>query len=180
MRKIVGIFFIVVMASPIGAITAAPAGAATAGTTCKSYSGTGSFAPTLPKLGSSAKVKSVLTATGSIGSCSGSVSGGTFKFVSAKSAGENCTTLGTAPAVAIKGTQVITWSTGKTSTISIKLSEVPLTPVTTRSMTGTVTAGLFQGLHLKGKVMYAVLNGGCVSSGLSKISLQASGPIIIR
>ena len=180
MRRIVGIFFIVAMAAPMGAIAAAPAGAATAGTTCKSFSGTGSFAPTLPKLGTSAKVKSVLTATGSIASCSGSVTDGSFKFVSSKSAGENCKSLATPPTAAIKATEVITWSSGKTSTISIKLAEVPLTPVTTQAMTGTVTSGLFQGLHLKGKVMYAALNGGCTSTGLSKISLQASGPIVIR
>jgi hypothetical protein len=180
MRKFVGIFFAIAIAAPIGVIAAAPAGAAAAGTTCKSFSGTASFNPTLPKLGSPSKVKSVLTGTGSIGSCSGTVSGGGVRFVSAKSVGENCTNLGTPPTAAIKATEVISWSNGKTSTIAIKLAEIPGNPVTTQAITGTVTVGAFKGLHEKGKLMYSVLNGGCTSSGLSRISFQASGSITIR
>ena len=179
MRKFVGIFFVIAIAAPLGVIAAAPAGAAAAGTTCKSFGGTASFNPTLPKLGSGTKVKSVLSGTGTIGSCSGTVSGGSVKFVSAKSASENCTTLGTAPTASIKATEVITWNTGKTSTIAIKLSEIPGNPVTTQALTGSVTAGEFKGLHERGKLMYSVL-GGCISSGLSKISFQASGSITIK
>jgi len=174
MRKIVGIFFAVAMVAPIGAIGAAPAGAAAAGTVCKSFAGTASFNPTLPKLGSGSKVKAVLTGTGSISSCSGTVSSGSVKFVSAKSAAENCKTLGTPPTAAIKATEVITWNTGKTSTIAIKLSEVQGNPVTTQAITGTVTGGVFKGAHENGKMMYTALNGGCVDSGLSKISFQSS------
>jgi hypothetical protein len=174
MRKIVGIFFAIAMVATLGAIAAAPAGAAAAGTVCKSFAGTASFNPTLPKLGSGSKVKSVLTGTGSISSCSGSVSSGSVKFVSSKSAGENCKTLGTPPTAAIKATEVISWNTGATSTIAIKLSEVPGNPVTTQAITGTVTGGAFSGAHERGKLIYAAVNGGCVSTGLSKISFQSS------
>ena len=181
MRRVVGVFFALVMVAPFGVIAAAPASAATVtGTVCKSFSGTASFAPTLPKLGSSSKVKAVLTGIGSIGSCSGAVSGGSVKFVSSKSAGENCKTLGTPPSAAIKATEVITWNTGLTSTIAMRLSEVPATPVTTQAITGTVTAGVFQGAHEKGKLTYTALNGGCVSSGLSKISFQSLGSITLK
>jgi hypothetical protein len=174
MRKAVGIFFAVAMAVPIGVIGMAPAGAAAAGTVCKSFSGTASFVPTLPKLGSGSKVKSVLTGTGSISSCSGTVSSGSVKFVSSKSAGENCQTLGTPPTAAIKATELITWNTGATSTIAMKLSEVPGNPVTTQAITGTVTAGVFKGAHEKGKLMYTAPSGGCTDTGLSKISFQSS------
>ncbi len=181
MRKIVGIFFALVMAAPIGVIAAAPAGAAAAGTTCKSFAGTASFNPTIPKLGSGSKVKSVLSGTGSLSGCSGTVSGGSVKFVSAKSAAENCQTLGTPPTAAIKATEVIAWSNGKTSTVAIKLAEIPGNPVTTQAVTGTVTAGAFKGLHEKARLMYSALNaGGCVGSGLSKISFQTSGSVTFK
>jgi len=181
MRKIVGICFAIVVFAelPLAVGLAAPAGAA-AGTVCKSFSGTATFTPALPKLGSGSKVRSVLSGTGSIGSCTGSVSGGTVRFVSSASAPENCKIIATAPTAAIKATETISWAGAGSSTINIKFTEVPGNPVTTQSIAGTVSAGVFKGAHEKGKVMYTPLNGGCTSTGLSRIAFQASGPITIK
>ena len=180
MRKVLGVFLAVAMLAPIGVIGAAPAGAAASGTTCKSFGGTGSFTPSLPKLGTTGKVKAVLTASGSMSGCSGTVSSGSFKFVSSKSAAENCKTLATAPTPTIKATGVITWNTKATSTFAIKITEVPMSPLTNQVIAGTITAGLFAGRSLKGKLAYAPLNGGCTTTGLAQISFQATGPITIK
>jgi hypothetical protein len=180
MRKSVGIFFFVfVLLAPVGVLSAAPAGAAS-GTTCKSMGGSGMFSPTLPRLGSSAKVKSVLNATGSISGCTGSVSSGSVRFVSARSGAENCKTLGVPPTAPIKGTEVITWNSGATSTIAFKFADVAASPVTTQALTGTVTAGLFKGLHQKGKLMYSPVGGGCTSIGLSRISYSSAAAMTIK
>jgi len=179
MRKIVGIVFAVVMLTPIGAAGAAPA-AVVSGTICKSMAGTGMFSPTLPKLGSSAKVRSVLNAIGSVTSCSGSVTGGSVKFVSVRSAPENCKTLGLPPTAPIKGTETIAWSNAAVSTIAFKLTEIPGNPVTTQALTGTVTGGLFKGLHEKTKLAYAPLGGGCTSTGLSRITYTSTASITIK
>src|ERR1700674_5185449 len=171
MRRVAGIVFAVVMLTPVGAARAAAGG----GTICKSMAGTGMFSPTLPKLTSAAKVRSVLNATGSISGCTGSVSGGSVKFVSARSAPENCKTLGLPPTAPIKGTEMIAWSNGMLSTIAFKLTEIPGNPVTTQALTGTVTGGLFKGLHEKSKLTYAPLGvGGCTSTGLSRITYTST------
>jgi hypothetical protein len=179
MRKTVGFLFVVAMLAPVGAVSATPVGAA-GGTTCKSMSGTGMFSPTLPKLTSSSKVKSVLKANGSLSGCSGSVSGGSVKFVSVKSAPENCKTLGVPPTAPIKGTETISWSNGSTSTIAFKLAEIPGNPVTTQALTGSVTGGLFKGSQQKGKLMYAPLGGGCTSTGLARISFISTVSMQIK
>lgn len=181
MRKIVGTFFVIAMLLPLGVLSAAPAGAAT-GTTCKSFSGTGMFSPTVPKLTSTTKVKTVLRASGPVSGCSGSVSGGTIKFVSSLSAAENCKTLGVPPTAPIKGTETITWNDGSSSTIAFKLAEIPGNPVTTQALTGTVTGGVFKGLHQKGKLSYAALplGQGCASTGLSRISYTSTASMSIK
>ena len=123
----------------------------------------------------------MLNATGSLSGCSGSVSGGgSVKFVSARSAPENCKTLGIPPTAAIKGTETISWSNGMSSTIAFKLTEIPGNPVTVQALTGTVSSGLFKGLHQKGKLQYAPLGGGCTSTGLSKISYSSTASMVIK
>jgi len=183
MRKVVGMFAAAAMLAPIG-LSAAPSGAAvaavTAGTTCKSMSGTGMFSPTLPKLTSSSKVRSVLNAIGSVASCSGSVNSGSVKFVSTRSAPENCKTLGLPPTLPIKGTETIAWSNGMSSTIAFKLAEIPGNPVTTQALTGTVTGGLFKGLSQKSKLMYTPAGGGCTSTGLSRITYSSTASMTIK
>ena len=100
--------------------------------------------------------------------------------MSSKSAPENCGTLGTAPTPTIKGTETITWNNGKTSKIAFTLNEISGNPVTTQALSGTVTSGAFKGMRQKGTLMYAPLNGGCVSKGLSKIGYKSAGPMVIK
>jgi len=181
MRKFVGIVIALVMLTPIGTAGAVGAAATSSGTICKSMAGTGMFSPTLPKLTSSAKVRSVLNATGSVSGCTGTVTDGSVKFVSARSGPENCKTLGLPPVAPIKGTETIAWSNGMVSTIAFKLMEIPGNPVTTQALTGTVTGGLFKGLHEKTKLMYApATGGGCTSTGLSKITYTSTASITIK
>jgi hypothetical protein len=181
MRKFLGALLATSMLLPVGLVGVPPAGAAASGTTCKSFSGIGVFSATLPKLGSNGKVRAVLTATGPVSGCGGGgVTSGSARFVSTKSAPENCGTLATAPTPAIKGTETITWSGGKVSKIAFALNEISGNPVTTQALSGTVTSGPFKGMRQKGLLMYAPLNGGCTTKGLSKISYKSSGSMVIK
>jgi len=161
---------------PIGLI-ASPAGAAVK-TTCKTASGSATFTPALPKVGSTAKVKSTIKIAGAkVAGCKG---GGvtsaklaaTVKFANAS----NCDSLLAGKPTGAKGTETITWSNNKTSTVSIALAGFAGKPTQTK-VTGTVTSGQFKGAKQSGTLAYTPLNGGCTSAGLSKVSFKQVTPL---
>jgi hypothetical protein len=156
MRKMSGLLLVVAMMLPLGVIGAGPAGAV-GGTVCATAKGTATFTPPLPILKSKATVKGNLVAIGTLGKCvGGGVTSAHTKFTSAKSTtGSNCTTLTTfnPKAKPTAGTEVITWNTGKTSTVALQLHQVKGKPTQT-SVTGTITAGLFKGSHQTGSLIY--------------------------
>jgi hypothetical protein len=180
MRKVGGVLLAVAMLLPAALMTA-PAGAA-GGTTCKSGTASGAFAPALPPLTSKAKVKDVITATGALKTCTGSVKAASFKFVSTKSTGSNCSTLltyTTTKSGLISGTLTITWNTKATSTVALTFNDVK-GKATTNAPSGKVTAGLFKGSSFKTTFTYkAVPATGCVSTPLSKVSVTI-GAITIK
>ena len=178
MRKVAGVLVVAAMALPVG-LMASPASAA-GGTTCKTATGTAKFAPALPPLSSKVKVNEALTAAGTVGGCSGTVKSGTTKVTAPKNKdGGNCTTLATSK-TPTTATEVITWNTSATSTVAIKLSPVAGKPATTRSLTGTVTAGLFKGMHQSGLVSYSLPAGACSAKPLASVVYKGITPLVIK
>jgi hypothetical protein len=156
---------------PIGILTASPASAATA-PSCTKATGTGYFKPPLPKLGSTNKVNSKLTASGSVSGCTGGgVTSGHFSFTqTSKPTPGNCQTLITvnkneAPTV---GTITITWNNSKKSIAKgFKIHQTSSTEATT---TGKVTSGLFAGKTISGTVTFTPEKDGCTKKDLSKVT----------
>ncbi len=140
-------------------------------TQCLTQAGTATFTPALPRLGDRTLVDSVLTLSGTIGSCTGGgVTSGTTEVVAAPVA-SNCTTLVAASQPAIVGTLTITWNTNATSTIALELQQVKGKPTQTL-ITGRVTAGLFKGMQETGTLTYTVPAGGCTTQDLSTLSYK--------
>ena len=178
MRKVAGTLFAVALALPIG-LAASPAGAA-AGTTCKTSAGEATFSPPLPKIGSTTLVKTVLTATGTLSGCvGGGVTGGQVRTVSAKSSGSNCSTQ-VANKTISKATETIVWNTKQTSTIAITLSPVKGKPSTNKAVSGTVTSGLFKGLHQTGLTVFTPATGSCTTTTLASVTYKNGKPAVFH
>ena len=179
-RTITGLVAVAAMALPIGLI-ATPAGAATAGTTCKTASGTATFAPALPKAGSSATVKPTITIKNAkLGGCKGGgVTGGTFSATLKFTVASNCATLIAGDPTGTKGTETITWNTKQTSTVALTLAGVK-GHVTETAATGGVSKGLFAKAKQSGTLNYTLPAGACGSAGLSKVTFKQLTPIVIK
>jgi|tagenome__1003787_1003787.scaffolds.fasta_scaffold20973101_3 hypothetical protein len=186
MRKVAGVLFAAALALPAGAFLAsAPGGAAAATPTCKTAAGKATFNPPLPDLTKTTKVKSTLTAVGTVGKCSGGgVTSGKTKFTSPKSkTGANCATLAK-PDPKSKGTIgtiTITWNNKKTSTAKVfTIKQTPANP-TIANTTGKITAGAFKGKSISGQVQYKLPSGAC-SKGhpLKTVTYSAKKPFVIK
>ena len=173
MRKVAGLLLAAAMVLPIGVI-ASPAGAA-GGTVCGTSAGSATFTPPLPILTSKTKVFGNLVAIGTLGKCvGGGVTSAHTKFTSTKSTtGSNCTTLVTYNPTAkpTMGTEVITWNTGKTSTVALQLHQVK-GHATETSVTGTITAGLFMGSKQTGTLSYTAQTNGCTKVPLKTVTYK--------
>ena len=161
---------------PIGLI-ASPAGAAVK-TSCKSATGSATFTPALPKIGSTAKVKPTIKIVGAklAGCTGGGVTGGTLSSVVKFATAANCSSLLAGSPTGTKGTETITWSNKKTSTITLTLTAVKGKPTQTKA-TGVVTAGLFKGAKQAGTLNYTPVGGGCTSANLSKVTFKQVTPV---
>jgi hypothetical protein len=185
MRKFAGVLVAAALVLPAGIIAAAPAGAA-GGVTCKTATGTATFAPALPVLKSKTLVKGTLNAVGALAKCTGSpgVTSAKTKFTSPKSkTGSNCTTL-TSPDPKSKGTIgtiVVTWNNKKTSTAKVfAIKQVSKKDPTHATTTGKITAGLFVGKTISGTVLYKLPAGACTTKPLAKVTYTASKPFVIK
>jgi hypothetical protein len=162
---------------PLGVITAQPAAAATV-TQCAKAAGKATFTPPLPKLGSTKKVKSKLTATGTVSSCvGGAVTRGTTKFTqTSTSTGANCSTLVQPKASdpPVKGTLVITWFKGNAAAGKSTASgfAIKQTDATHANTTGKITAGKFKGKAIVGKVVFEAESGGCTQKDLAHVTYK--------
>jgi hypothetical protein len=180
MRKTFGVLAAAGLLVSAALVIGAPAGAA-GGTSCKSGGGTATFTPPLPIVGNASKVKDVLKSSGTVGGCSGTVKSGKITGVSPKgTTGSNCTTLATPTKTATKVTLTVTWNTKATSTIAAQLKEIPKTAVTTQTVSGPVTKGLFKGSKLSGKFTYTLPTGACTKKPLSKLTYKDVGAITIK
>jgi hypothetical protein len=179
MRKTFGVLVAAALLVSAALVIGAPAGAA-GGTSCKSGSGSATFTPPLPVIGSKTKVKDVLKSSGTVAGCTGTVKSGKITGVSPKSTGSNCTTLATPTKTATKVTLTVKWNTGASSTIAAQLKQIPKKPVTTQTVSGPVTAGLFKGSKLSGKFTYSLPSGACTKKPLSKLTYKDVGAIVIK
>ena len=160
---------------PVG-VLASPAGAAVK-TTCKSASGSATFTPALPKVGSTAKVKPTIKIAGGKLTCTGGgVTGGTLAATIKFANAANCSSLLAGAPTGAKGTEIITWSNKQTSTVTLTLAAVTGKPTQTKA-TGVVTAGLFKGAKQAGTLNYTPLNGGCTSANLAKVTFKQVTPV---
>jgi hypothetical protein len=173
-----GVVVTLAMLAPIGGLTASPAGAA-AGTACKTITADAKFAPGLPVLGRNTKVASTVTATGTVGHCSGGgVKSGTVLSTYRIKSG-NCRTLLTYSAAPTSASITITWNTNKTSTAAVQLRAVKGDP-TKHTVTGAVTTGPFTGMHITATFTFALLTKkGCLVVPLKEISVSG-GPFVIK
>ena len=160
---------------PVGIAAAGPAGAA-GGTTCKTLTGS---ATVTPGLGTTAKNQTIL-ATSAIGGCvGGGVTKGTSKATNTTKNG-NCTGLAKAGTKSTI-TQVITWNTGATSTLSGTTVTGPKVGQATIAM--KVTKGLFVGLKASQVIAFAPAKGGgsCTdASPLKKLTIKVVTPLVIK
>ena len=139
------------------------------GTTCTTASGTSTFTPALPKLGTKAVVDAVLTMSGTVGKCTGSVTSGTTSSTSTTTDGLNCTVVAAGRLPPILSTLTITWNTGATSTLALVSAQVK-GKITETLLSGKVTAGLFQGLRLSAATEFRVPAGVCTRLDLSDLT----------
>ena len=181
MRKVLGLFVAAALMVPAAAYFGSSAGAA-GGTSCASGKGSATFTPALPILSSKVKVKDVLKSSGTVAGCTGTVKSGTLTGVAAPSAtGSNCLTIATPTTTPTKITLTVKWNTGDTSTIPAQLKEIKGVPVTTQTVSGTVSVGLFKGSKLSAKFTYKLPAGAC-SKGhpLAKLTYTNVGATVIK
>jgi hypothetical protein len=171
MRKYFGLLCAAALTVPTAVIATASPAAAAPVVTCTKAAGTATFTPPLPKLGSTKKVKSKLTAKGTVSGCTGGLKGTTTFTQTGTPEPGNCQTLAEVkptdkPTV---GKFVIKWSNGKTSTVA-KFTIKQTKAVTDATTTGKITAGAYVGKVVKGTVTYKIPTGGCSTKDLAKVT----------
>jgi hypothetical protein len=149
------------------------------GTQCSTETGTATFTPALPNVRSKSTVNTVLTWSGTIAGClGGGVTGGTTSTVSTQINNVNCSTFAAGATAPVAATLTITWNTQATSTIALQIQSAKGAP-TAPLLTGTVTAGLFQGLHVSARLGFSTGKTGCVTDDLSTLPYRQSVPTLI-
>ena len=178
MRKGLGLLVVVALLIPFGVSVAAPGGAATPlPPTCKTFAGTETWSPPLPKLGDNTKVNSTITLSAKLTGCSG-VSGITSGTSSAttKVTQQNCTTTVAAAGKGAKSTGVVKWNNGKTTTSSDVLtlkSKVGVSPATF-VLVAKDTSGIGAGHTTTTTISVTLNTGACLTATLSKATFHAT------
>jgi hypothetical protein len=172
LKKFFGFSMAVALLTPVGVLASGPAGAAT-GTSCKSVSGSVTVTPGL----TDKPLAQVITFNLPVKGCTGGgVTSGTVKGTDKVTKPGTCGTLG-APGPAQKITGTITWNTKKTSTFSASTTTKGLT----FTITGTVTAGLFQGTKVSEAGKYALPSGAICTTAhpLKTLTVTGTKPFVI-
>ena len=199
MRKFAVLVVAIGIAVPAGAIVAQSAGAAgVTSVSCAKSSATAKIVPGIYKLQTGATAekthlsKQKITAKGSLSSCTGGVTAGTFTSTENQNSPTNCNILIDKKAPAAKppttGPFTITWAGGKgvTTIGAAKLGASVPFKIGNLSLTGTVTASTGAVAGLKGKSLKlnlafkAVPATGCVSTNLVAASVTNVGAITIK
>ena len=149
------------------------------GTVCAQENGTATFSPPLPKLGTKSVVNTVLTTNGTIGGClGGGVTGGTTALVSSTIVGASCNTFAAGTQGAFHATLTITWNTNTTSTVALQI-HAPRGRATSPVLSGTVTDGLFKGLHETATLGFNIGKTGCTGADLSTLPYNQLASTVI-
>ena len=178
-RRVARVLLAVVMTAPLGGLIASRAGAAAAtGLRCSGLTATAHFRPALPVLSEGKKVASTVTSSGTLKHCNGgSVAGGTFA-ITYKLTG-NCRTLLTYSPTPTTIRFTTIWNTNQRSTATVVLRAIKA-EATKRTVTGTITSGLFTGSHLTTTFSFAlVTKSGCLTTHLKELSVKG-GPVVIK
>ncbi len=178
MRKGLGLLAALVLLVPFAVSVAAPAGAAgPLPPNCKTFTGTETYSPPLPKLSSSTKVNTTITLSAKLTGCSGvaGITSGTSSAVT-KVAQDNCSVTVAAAGKGAKSTGTVKWNNGKTTTSSDVLtlkSKVGVSPATFQ-LVAKDTAGVGAG-HTTTTTLSVTLNtGACLTATLSKATFHAT------
>jgi len=178
MRKGLGLFVILGLLVPVGMWVAGPAGAAgPLPPKCKSFTGTETWTPPLPKLGVNTVVNSTVKLASKLGTCSGvaGITSGTSNATTHITK-QNCTTVVKAAGTGQKSTGKITWNNGKTSTTANTLtlkSKVGVSPAIF-SLVSKFTSGIGAG-HTTTSTISVLLNkGACVTAALKSATFHAT------
>jgi hypothetical protein len=139
------------------------------------------FTPPLPDATSVKKVRAVQKRNGTVSGCSGTVKSGKIIGVSPKGTGANCLTLQTWTSKPTKMALTVKWNTGASSTIAAQLKEIANVSPTIQTVSGLVTAGLFNGSKLSGKFTYTLPKDGCLKGHpLAKVTYKDIGALTIK
>jgi len=172
------------MVVPVG-LSASPA-AAVGGTVCKTASGTATFKPPLPKIGSATTVKPTVGIVGAkVGGCvGGTVTAGTLSATLKFHKASNCQKLVDGVSGDVYGPLKIVWANGKGSSTVGKatLAKVAGQAPTVQKVSGLVTLGKFKGSRLTATTVYTIPTGGCTATALSKVTfkLKATTKLVIK
>jgi hypothetical protein len=169
------------LAMPMIAFSGTPATAA-GGTSCGTLTGKATFNPPLPKIGSPKMVKSTITSKGPVKNCTGGgVKSGTVTGVFHSSKAGNCQTLAQGKGGTSSGTVTIKWNNGKTSKGPATIKQVS-GKATQATVNGTVTSGLFKGMHSSVTVTFTVSSAGgdCVHNDLHYVTFKNNNKLTIH
>jgi hypothetical protein len=179
MRKVGGVLLAVAMVLPL-AVMAAPSGAAGAGMSCTKLTGTVTFKPPLPKLGSTKKVTTTFSVKGGkLTGCTGPGGAtGTVTLSAKTKTPGNCSTL--ANGSTNSGTETIKWAKGAASTLTVKLISPKAS--TNATVSGSVSKGQFKGKKTTASAGYTLPAGACSTKDLAsaKISLKKGTKFVIK
>jgi hypothetical protein len=178
MRKALGVFFAASLLVSVGVIASSPAGAAgPLPPKCKTFAGTETWTPPLPKLGDAHKVNSTVKLSATLTGCTGVAGITKGKTVSStKIKQQNCTTTVQASNKGAKSTGKITWSNGKTSTTANTLtlkSKVGVSPATFQLVSKFI-AGVGVGHTTTSTISVTLNKGACTKTTLSKATFHAT------
>ena len=174
MRKFAGALVAAAVMLPVG-LVASPAGAV-GGTTCKTATGTATFTPPLPKIGSAKKVKSYATIEyAKVGGCvGGAVTAAILHAQLQFGTASNCSSLLAGKTANVTGRIKIPWYAGKVFKGTSLIAKAKLTPVkgkpTTQVVSGVISSGVFKGSSLKATTLYTIKAPQCASKALSKVT----------
>jgi hypothetical protein len=164
-------------ASAITAFTATPAMAAPVGT-CKTVTGTATFAPGL----TNTPANNTITAKGNETGCTPPASTGGSGVLTAtiKVPGGSCGKLATGKQK-LSGTATSVWKNKKTSKYTLTFTTGTGATATTATITGKVASGLFAGKKITGAVKFTI-NGkpDCATApGIKSVSFKQTKPFVI-
>jgi hypothetical protein len=180
MRRGLGLLFALALCLPVGVMTAGSAGAAnTKLPKCKAFTGTQTYAPGLPKVGDSKKVKPKVTTHLKITGCTGApgITSGKSDGSQVSKTATNCDKLfadAGKPGKPTTGT--IVWSNGQKSQTSNVLT---VTGTTTdgklkAKLVTKYTGGLGKGKTSTAQVLATPNKGWCSTKPLSKVNFKST------